>query len=83
MLIFRWAVKTKTNMDDLEQMSMEMSTKTGGMTGFLDMPVEIVEHIFASTIVEYTDVLNASLVCAKIHDVCKSNKIWRHKLCQR
>ncbi|XP_060594764.1 F-box only protein 21-like isoform X2 [Ruditapes philippinarum] len=70
-------------MDGPEESCKEIEEKDTNFACILELPVEIIEHIFTYTILDYKDVLNVSEVCSILHEVGRNNKIWRQKLGQR
>ena len=70
-------------MDGPEESFTEIPEKDSYFACILDLPAEIIEHIFSHTILDYKDVVNASLACKKLNNLGKNNKIWRQKLDQR
>ena len=50
---------------------------------FLDLPIEITEHILLQESLDARDVVNVLQTCGQLRDICLSNEVWRHKLRQR
>ena len=80
----RVVIFTGIGMDgSVEHIWEEMDVIQQGTRGILNLPYEVIEHIFRDTCLGHMDIRNLMLTCQKFREVGRSNGVWKSKLDQR